>query len=64
MQNPDPCATKGNWKHVACKTADALRNIPYFKAVEKVLAEGGEESKPCNKGNQLHLLYQIIKVYL
>lgn len=53
MQNPYPRVTKGRWGHVACKAADTLRNLPCFKAVAKVLAEGGEESKPCNEGNQL-----------
>lgn len=33
MHNPHPRVTKGNWEHVACKTADTFRNIPCFKAV-------------------------------
>lgn len=53
MQNPHPHVTKGHWEHIACKTANGLRNLPYFKAVEKVLAEDREESKPRNEGNQL-----------
>lgn len=53
MQNPHPHATKDNLENVACKTADTLRNLPYFQAVEKVLAEGGEESKPHNEDSQL-----------
>lgn len=54
MQTLHPCLTEGNWVHITCETEDARRNLLYFKAVEKVLAEAGEESKPCNEGNRLH----------